>query len=62
MDLISALAAKGELIMLKEKLINLGLAIDDGKLTKKDLVKQVAKCIENVEELEEMVRFDYDEV
>ncbi|NQD68695.1 hypothetical protein HP456_22570 [Bacillus haikouensis] len=51
-----------ELIMLKEKLINLGLAIDDGKLTNKDLLIHVAKCIEKVEELEAMVRFDYDEV
>jgi hypothetical protein len=62
MDLVSTLAEKGELVVLKEKLINLGLAIDDGKLTNKDLVKLVAKCIENVEELEAMVRFDYDEV
>jgi hypothetical protein len=62
LDIVSALAAKGELLILKDKLINLGLAIDDGKLTNKDLVIQVAKCIENVEELEAMVRFDYDEV
>jgi hypothetical protein len=62
MDIVSALAAKGELIILKEKLINLGLALDDGKLSKKDLIIQVTKCIENVEELEAMVRFEYDEV
>ena len=62
MDLVSALAAKGELLTLKEKLITLGLAIEDGKASKVDLIKRVAKCIENVEELESMVRFDYDEV
>jgi hypothetical protein len=62
MDLVSALAAKGELIALKEKLITLGLEIDDGKATNNQLLKRVAKCIENVEELEAMVRFDYDEV
>jgi hypothetical protein len=62
MELISALAAKGELIMLKEKLINLGLAIEDGKLSNKVLVKRLAKCIDNAEELEAIVWFDYDEV
>ncbi|OAT84213.1 hypothetical protein A6P54_02645 [Bacillus sp. MKU004] len=62
MDLVGTLSEKGELVILKEKLINLGLAIDDGMLSNKDLVKLVAKCIENVEELEAMVRFDYDEV
>lgn len=61
MDLVSALAAKGELITLKEKLITLGLEIDDGRTSNKELVKRVAKCIENVEELEAMVRFEYDE-
>ncbi|KSU63632.1 hypothetical protein AS034_05130 [[Bacillus] enclensis] len=60
MDLVSALAAKGELITLKDKLITLGLEIDDGKASKEELLKRVAMCIENVEELETMVRFNYD--
>jgi hypothetical protein len=62
MDLVNALAAKGELLTLKYKLITLGLDIDDGKATNKELVIRVARCIENVEELEAMVRFEYDEV
>jgi hypothetical protein len=57
-----ALAAKGELIMLKEKLINSGLAIDDGNLSNKVLVKRLPKWIDKAEELEAMVWFDYDEV
>ncbi|OIU71064.1 hypothetical protein [Rossellomorea aquimaris] len=61
MDIVDALAAKGELITLKEKLITLGLEIDGGKASKVELIKRVAKCVENVEELEAMVRFDYDE-
>jgi hypothetical protein len=62
MGLNSALAAKGELIMLKEKLINFGFAIVDGKLSNIVLVKRLAKCIDNAEELKVVVWFDYDEV
>jgi hypothetical protein len=51
-----------ELIMLKEKLINLGLAIDDGKLSNKVILKRLGKCTDNAEELEAMVWFDFDEV
>ncbi|MGM0864554.1 MAG: hypothetical protein ACQEWF_07775 [Bacillota bacterium] len=51
MDLVSTFSTKGELIDLTEKLINLGLAIDDGKLNNKELVNFVAECIKKVENL-----------
>jgi hypothetical protein len=61
MDIISTLAFKGELLVLKEKMINLGLSLDDGKTSKEDSIRQVAKCIEILDDIETLIKFDYDE-
>jgi hypothetical protein len=61
MDIISTLAFKGELLVLKEKMINLGLSLDDGKTSKEDSIRQVAKCIEILDDIETLIKFDIDE-
>jgi hypothetical protein len=58
MDIISTLAFKGELLVLKEKMINLGLSLDDGKISKEDSIRQVAKCIEILDDIETLIKFD----
>ncbi len=62
MNIISALAFKGELLVLKEKMINLGLSLNDGKTSKEDSIRQVAKCIDILDDIETLIKFDYDEV
>jgi hypothetical protein len=59
MEIVSALAFKGELLILKEKMINFGLSLDDGKMSKEDSIMEVARCIETLDNIEKLIKFDH---
>jgi hypothetical protein len=59
MEIISALAFKGEILILKEKMINLGLSLDDGKISKEDSIMEVARCIDILDNIERLIKFDH---
>jgi hypothetical protein len=59
MDIISTFAFKGELLVLKEQLINLGLSLHDGKISQEESVIHVARCIDTLDDIETLIKFDY---
>ena len=62
LDIISTLAFKGELLVLKEKMIDIGLSLNDRNFSKEDSIKKVAKCIDILDDIETLIKFDYNEV
>ncbi|MFI8688535.1 hypothetical protein [Rossellomorea sp. NPDC077527] len=60
MDIINTFAFKGELLILKEQLINLGLSLQDGKISKEESVRQVARCIDSLDDIETLIKFNFE--
>ncbi|WP_034763703.1 hypothetical protein [Rossellomorea vietnamensis] len=59
MEIISTFALKGELLVLKEQLINLGLSLHDGKVPQEESVIHVARCIDTLDDIETLIKFNY---
>jgi hypothetical protein len=58
MEIVSALAFKGEVLILKERMINFGLSLDDGKMSKEESIMEVARCIEILDNIERLIKID----